>query len=82
MDPRDVPAVRGLFRGTIVLGAPLPFPTVGLERYEALCLDWYVDDGRCGAADGDARARRARRHREDRRAVKSTRSRPRMVTPV
>jgi hypothetical protein len=52
----DVPAVRRLFRATLALGDPLPFPFPGLPAYEALCLDWYLGSGRDDAAvlaDGD-----------------------------
>lgn len=52
----DVPAVRQLFRDTVALGDPLPFPLPGMAAYEALCLDWYLGPGRDAAAvlaDGD-----------------------------
>jgi hypothetical protein len=42
MQMADTGAVRRLFRETIALGRPLPFPSVALDRYEALCLDWYL----------------------------------------
>lgn len=42
----DTDAVRRLFRDTIALGRPLPFRSVALDRYEALCLDWYLAPAR------------------------------------
>lgn len=48
----DTGDVRRLFRDTIALGRPLPFVCTALERYEALCLDWYLRpeiDARCAA---------------------------------
>jgi hypothetical protein len=39
-----------VFRATLALGRPVPFPLPGLARYEALCLDWYLGPGRDDAA--------------------------------
>lgn len=47
---RDDAAIRRLFRDTLALGRPLPFPLPGVHRYEALCLDWYLGPGRDDAA--------------------------------
>jgi hypothetical protein len=49
-DAADDAAVRRLFRDTLGLGRPLPFPLPGIYRYEALCLDWYLGPGRGDAA--------------------------------
>lgn len=46
----DDQAVRHVFRATLALGRPVPFPLPGLARYEALCLDWYLGPGRGDAA--------------------------------
>ncbi len=43
--PSDEDSVRRLFRETVALGKPLPFPVAHFERYERLCLDWYLTDG-------------------------------------
>ena len=75
--PGDDDAVRGIFRATLGLGRPVPFPLPGLCRYERLCLDWYLGPGRADAAvvehdgavvgyalactDGSAHARATRR---------------------
>jgi hypothetical protein len=48
--PDDDRAVRRIFRATIVLGRRLPFDSRTLDRYEALCLDWYLGTGRADAA--------------------------------
>jgi hypothetical protein len=55
--PPDAPAVRVVFRRTLALGRPLPFPLPGLARYEHLCLGWYLHDAWSDAAvldDGQA----------------------------
>lgn len=54
----DDPAVRALFRATLALGRPAPFPLPA--GYEGLCLDWYLGPGRDAAAvlcdhDGEVR---------------------------
>lgn len=75
--PGDDAAVRRIFRATLGLGRPVPFPLPGLRRYEHLCLDWYLGPGRADAAvaehdgavvgyatvctDGTAHARATRR---------------------
>jgi hypothetical protein len=41
----DDHAVRHVFRSTLALGRPMPFPLPGLARYEAVCLDWYLGPG-------------------------------------
>jgi hypothetical protein len=46
----DTHAVRRVFRATLALGRPVPFPLPGLARYEAVCLDWYLGPGRDDAA--------------------------------
>jgi hypothetical protein len=46
----DAAAVRQIFRATVALGQPLPFPIPDFERYEALCLDWYLTEGGKDAA--------------------------------
>lgn len=56
LEPADDDSIRRLFTDTMVLGAPLPFPVAGFDRYSALCLDWYLRHGRDDAAvlvDGD-----------------------------
>jgi hypothetical protein len=42
----DDHAIRQVFRSTLALGRPVPFPLPGLARYEAICLDWYLGPGR------------------------------------
>lgn len=54
LEGADEQAVRALFRATLVLGHPLPFEMADLERYEALCLDWYLGPGRDDAAVAEA----------------------------
>jgi hypothetical protein len=54
----DDEAVRRTFRSTLVLGVSAPFVLPDLDRYEQLCLDWYLTEGRQWAAvveddDGD-----------------------------
>lgn len=44
----DVDDVRRLFRTTIALGRPVPFPFTDVGRYEALALAWYLRPGRHG----------------------------------
>jgi hypothetical protein len=46
----DAAAIRHIFRSTIALGQPLPFPLPDFERYESLCLDWYLTEGAVDAA--------------------------------
>ncbi len=46
--------LRRLFRETLVMGRPLPFPLADGGRYEALCLDWYLAQGRRDAVVVDA----------------------------
>ena len=45
LTPADIPAVRRIFRETLALGRPLPFPTQGLAAYEQLCLGWFLGPG-------------------------------------
>lgn len=45
----DEPEVRRVFRDTVALGRPLPADW-DLDRYEALCLGWYLTAGRDDAA--------------------------------
>lgn len=50
--------IAEVFRSTLVLGAGLAAPPPDLLRYQALCLDWYLDAGRPDAAvleGGDGR---------------------------
>jgi NTE family protein len=42
--------VHAIFRSTLLLGRELPFSLPDLERYESLCLDWYLGPGREDAA--------------------------------
>ncbi len=46
----DHDAVRAIFRSTLLLGRELPFSLPDLDRYESLCLDWYLGPGREDAA--------------------------------
>ncbi len=46
----DDDPVRAIFRSTLLLGAELPFTLPDLDRYESLCLDWYLGPGREDAA--------------------------------
>jgi hypothetical protein len=46
----DGAAIRHIFRSTIALGQPLPFPLPDFQRYESLCLDWYLTEGAVDAA--------------------------------
>lgn len=50
LDPTHDAAVRQIFRDTLVRGDPLPFDLSGLNRYERLCLDWYLGPGRAASA--------------------------------
>lgn len=43
--PGDDSAVRSVFRATLALGRPVD-DLPGLDRYEALCLDWYLEHER------------------------------------
>jgi hypothetical protein len=47
---QDEAELRRLFRETLVMGRPLPFSLVDNGRYESLCLDWYLGQGRRDAA--------------------------------
>jgi hypothetical protein len=51
---QDETELRRLFRDTLVMGRPLPFPLDDRGRYESLCLDWYLGAGRNDAAVIDA----------------------------
>jgi hypothetical protein len=42
----DEAAIRRIFRGTVLLGRPLPFAHPDLAAYEELCLGWYLAEGR------------------------------------
>lgn len=46
----DDAVIRELFRSTFVLGRPLEETVPGFERYESLCLDWYLGPERQRAA--------------------------------
>lgn len=52
--PADDAAVHALFRATVAMGRPLPFDHPLLDDYAALCLDWYLDEGREHVAVIDA----------------------------
>jgi hypothetical protein len=54
LNENDEAALRRLFRETLVMGRPLPFPLADGGRYESLCLDWYLGNGRRDAAVVDA----------------------------
>jgi hypothetical protein len=56
LTPSSIPDVRRLFRATVALGRPLPFPVPGFAAYERLCLGWFLGPGREDAAvlDEDA----------------------------
>lgn len=46
----DDDAIAEIFRSTLVLGADLAAPPPDLDRYQALCLGWYLGAGRPDAA--------------------------------
>jgi len=46
----DDDSIRRIFRQTVVLGRSTPFELPDLDRYEALCLGWYLGEGRRWAA--------------------------------
>lgn len=46
LEAGDDDAVRRTFRDTILLGEPVPFALPDLDRYEDLCLGWYLGPGR------------------------------------
>lgn len=48
--PDDDAAVRLLFAQTVALGSALAVRVAGFDLYSALCLDWYLGDGRADAA--------------------------------
>jgi hypothetical protein len=50
----DEAELRRLFRETLVMGRPLPFCLADGGRYESLCLDWYLGNGRRDVAVVDA----------------------------
>lgn len=50
LQPADDEGVRSTFRSTLVLGEPAPFVLPDLDRYEQLCLGWYLEQGRRFAA--------------------------------
>jgi hypothetical protein len=56
LTPAVIPGVRRVFRDTVALGRPLPFPVPGFAAYERLCLDWFLGPGWEDAAvlDDDA----------------------------
>lgn len=41
----DEPEVARIFRETLCLGRPLGFPLAGIDRYQRLCLDWFLRQG-------------------------------------
>lgn len=43
--PADEPEVARIFRETLCLGRPLDFPLSGMDRYQRLCLDWFLRHG-------------------------------------
>lgn len=50
LEAGDDAEIRRIFRQTVVLGRSAPFPLPDLDRYEHLCLGWYLDEGRPWAA--------------------------------
>ncbi|HEY2430106.1 MAG TPA: hypothetical protein VGI06_14300, partial [Acidimicrobiales bacterium] len=40
--PGDDAGVQAVFRATVALGHPLGLSGPGIDRYESLCLDWYL----------------------------------------
>lgn len=46
LEAGDDDAVRRIFRDTVLLGEPVPFALPDLDRYEDLCLGWYLGPGR------------------------------------
>jgi hypothetical protein len=46
----DDASVRKVFRATLALGAAVPFAGPAFDRYESLCLDWFLGAGRADAA--------------------------------
>jgi hypothetical protein len=59
LTPAVIPGVRRVFRDTVALGRPLPFPLPGFAAYERLCLGWFLGPGWEDAAvlDEDAQVR-------------------------
>ena len=55
--PADLDAVRAIFRATLVLGRPGVLADDMLDRYESLCLSWYLGPGRADAAVVEDRGR-------------------------
>ena len=55
--PSDEAAVRAIFRATVALGRPLPFPLGHMPAYERLCMDWFLGPGAAdaGVLDADGR---------------------------
>lgn len=49
-DAADDDRIRAIFRATLAMGAGVAFVIPDLDRYEALCLDWYLGPGRDDAA--------------------------------
>lgn len=45
LTPSVIPEVRRVFRETVALGRPLPFPVPGFAAYEHLCLSWFLGPG-------------------------------------
>lgn len=41
----DESEVARIFRETLCLGRPLDFPLSGIDRYERLCLEWFLRNG-------------------------------------
>jgi hypothetical protein len=41
----DEPEVARIFRETLCLGRPLDFPLSGMDRYQRLCLEWFLRHG-------------------------------------
>ncbi len=53
----DLRTVRRIFRETLVLGRPVVLAEDLLDRYESLCLGWYLGPGRADAAVVEDRGR-------------------------
>jgi hypothetical protein len=45
LTPSVIPDVRRVFRETVALGRPLPFPVPGFAAYDQLCLGWFLGPG-------------------------------------
>lgn len=46
--------VRRIWRATLAMGSPVPFPLAEVATYESLALDWYLDPDNHAARRADA----------------------------